>query len=185
MFKQFINENKMLFLFFTASLIINIILFLIIAYPLHSQSKEIIREIEDLVLENERLKNEWIEKGKQAYYLESTIEVLNDIESSIPYKEGGLEAFIAQIERWNRELDLNVFDINLSYDRMENDILKVSTNLRLKSNYEKLKRLLYYMETYENVLLIDSLTITESPDDTIDMTIGLSAYFYEEGVYEP
>lgn len=183
MIVQFINENKRLFVFLVISFAINIIIYLLIGYPLHSHSNEIAGKVLKLSSDNEQLTTDWISKGRTVANLESTLRILEDIEDSIPEKEGGLKDFIAQIEEWNQELNLNIIDINISYETLENKRLRISTMLKIRSNYENIKKLLYYIENYERMVAAQSLTINEFPEEGIEMQIGLIAFFYEEEAY--
>ncbi len=182
MFKQFINENKKIFIILVISLILNMFLFFLIALPLHGRAGEMNEKNRELAEKIAVLKEDWVQKGKKASNLEETVAVLKELEASIPEKENGLKGFISQINDWNIELDLNINDIVLSYENMENSILKVKTNLKIMSSYENLKKLLFYLDTHDKLMAAESLSINEFSDQEgkVEMQIGLMAYFSEE-----
>lgn len=180
MVKYFINENKRLFLLFIGSLIFNILLFVFYSYPLYVKSGEILSNTAELKEKNQDLSRDWMERGEAISRIESTLSVIDTIENRIIGKEGGLEEYIAQLEKWNRELGLSVVDLNFRYDPLDNGLLRVSSNLRLRSSYQNLKKLLYNFENHEKLIITESISINESPLGIIEMQIAFSAYFYEE-----
>ncbi len=182
MFKQFIEENKRLIVFLLISVIINIMLFLFITFPLYNRAVDLKESNMGLLSENEKLDKEWTDKGKIVARVESTAGIIESLESSIPLKEGGLEGFISRLESWNNELNLNILDLVFSYEKLENDILMIRTTLKMIGSYEDFKKFLYYLETNENVIAAESLMINETSEEAVEMQVGLMAYFYEKEV---